>query len=72
MATKTIKFTTVTLDEKQNNAVAKKCKAEGQALLIISNNTRTDLTEQGFMYARSSPEKLQAAIKAAIDKVLKK
>jgi hypothetical protein len=62
-----ITFKTVNLDEKTSETLAKKCNAEGQALLIISGNKRYDLTEQGFMYARSSPEKLKAELKKTID-----
>ena len=62
-----ITFKTVNLDEKKSEALAKKCKAEGQALLVISGNKRIDLTEQGFMYAKSSPTKLKAELKKTID-----
>lgn len=62
-----IAFKAVNLDEKTSEALAKKCKAEGQALLVISGNKRFDLTEQGFMYAKSSPEKLKAELKKTID-----
>lgn len=66
-----VKFMAVNLDEKENLSLAKKCNAEGQALLVISNNKRIELTEQGFMYARSQPEKLKEAIRKAIDSLLK-
>ncbi len=62
-----ISFKSINLDEKQSKAMAEKCKAEGQALLIISGNKRFDLTDTGFMYAKSNPEKLKAEIKKAID-----
>ncbi len=65
-----IKFTSVNLDEKSNNALADKCKAEGQALLVISGKNRIDLTDEGFMYATSKQEKLKAALKKAIDPLL--
>lgn len=65
-----IKFTSVNLDEKNNNALADKCKAEGQALLVISGKNRIDLTDQGFMYATSKQNKLKAALKKAIDSLL--
>jgi len=65
-----ITFKTVNLDEKISEALAKKCKAEGQALLVISGDKRIDLTEQGFMYAKSSPEKLKAELKKTIDPLL--
>lgn len=62
-----ITFQAVNLDEKTSEALAKKCKAEGQALLVISGGKRIDLTEQGFMYAMNSPEKLKAELKKTID-----
>ncbi len=62
-----ITFKSVNLDEKSSEAIAKKCKAEGQALLIISNGKRIDLTDKAFMYAKSNPEKLKAEIKKAIN-----
>jgi hypothetical protein len=65
-----ITFKSVNLDEKTSDAVAKKCKAEGQALLVISGSKRTDLTDKGFMYARSSPRKLKAELKKTIDPLL--
>jgi hypothetical protein len=62
-----ITFTSINLDEKGSEVLAKKCQAEGQALLIISGNKRIDLTDKGFMYAKSSPEKLKAELKKTID-----
>lgn len=63
-------FRSVNLDEEASVAIAKKCKAEGQSLLIIGKGKRKDLTDKAFMYARTSPEKLKAEIKKAIDAVL--
>ena len=65
-----ITFTSVNLDEKNSKTIAEKCKAEGQALLVISAGKRVDLTDKGFMYAKSSPEKLKAEIKKTIDALL--
>jgi hypothetical protein len=66
-----ITFKSVNLDEKSNEVLAKKCNAEGQALLVISSGKRIDLTEQGFMYAKSQPDKLKAELKKTIDPLLK-
>ena len=66
-----ITFKSINLAEKESKAMAEKCKAEGQALLIISGNKRIDLTDTGFMYAKSNPEKLKAELKKAIDPLLK-
>jgi hypothetical protein len=62
-----ITFKSLNLDEKTSEILAKKCKAEGQALLVISGGKRIGLTEQGFMYAKSSPDKLKAELKKTID-----
>jgi hypothetical protein len=58
------------LDEDSSAPLAKKCKAEGQALLVISGANRTDLTDKGFMYAKSNPAKLKAELKKTIDSLL--
>jgi len=65
-----ITFKAVNLDEKASEALAKKCNAEGQALLVICGGKRFDLTEQGFMYAKSSPDKLKAELKKVIDALI--
>lgn len=65
-----IVFRSVNLDEKENEAIARKCRVEGQSLLFIADGKRTDLTEKGFMYARNSPEKLKAEIKKTLDALL--
>jgi hypothetical protein len=66
-----ITFKSVNLDEKGSEIPAKKCKAEGQALLVMSKNKRIDLTEQGFMYATSQPNKLKTELDKAITPLLK-
>jgi len=65
-----IKFIGVNLDDKGSETLAAKCRAEGQALLVISGNKRIDLTDQGFMYARSKPEKLRNELKSVINPLL--
>ena len=65
-----IRFQSVNLDTKGTEALAQKCKAEGQALLVISGNKRVDLTEQAFMYAKASPAKFKAELKKVIDPLL--
>jgi hypothetical protein len=67
---KEISFVSVNLDEKSGEAIGAKNKIEGQTLIVISGDKRVDLTEKGFMYANSSPEKLKAEIKRAVDGML--
>ena len=66
----TVTFTAVNLDEKASKAVAEKCKAAGQSLLVICGDTRVDLTDKGFLHARSTPDKLKEEIKKVIDPLL--
>lgn len=65
-----ITFRSVNLDEKSSEQLAKKCKAEGQSLLVVSGNKRADITDKGFMYAKNNPDKLKAEIKKTIDPLL--
>jgi len=67
-----ISFKGINLDEDSSKPVAEKCGAEGQSLLVISGDKRIDMTSQGFMYARSNPEKLKAELKNTIDPLIKK
>ncbi|MDD2284582.1 MAG: nitrophenyl compound nitroreductase subunit ArsF family protein [Paludibacter sp.] len=67
-----ITFTSVNLEEAGSKAIAEKCGATGQSLLVVSGNKKTDLTQAGFMYARSQPEKLKAEIKLTLDPLVKK
>lgn len=67
---KKIAFIAVNLDKKENKALAEKCKAEGQSLLVIRGNKRIDLTDQAFMYAKNDPAKLKQIVKKTIDPLL--
>jgi hypothetical protein len=66
-----ITFKGINLDDKSSKGLAQKLNVGGQSLLIVGRDKKTDLTSQGFMYARSNPEKLKAEIKAVIDPLLK-
>ena len=66
-----ITFKGYNLDDASSTAIAKKCGAEGQSLLVIKGAKKTDLTSQGFMYARSNPDKLKAELKKTIDPLIK-
>jgi len=63
-------FKSVNLDEKTNDELAEKCKVSGQNLLVMGAKKRIDLTEIGFMYAKTKPEKLKEELKKAIDSLL--
>ncbi len=63
-------FTSVNLEESSSEELAAKLRVSAQTLLIVRGEKRIDLTQDGFMYARSSPEKLQEKIKDAIDPLI--
>lgn len=65
-----ISFTSVNLDDKNSKAIAKKCNANGQALIVMGKGKSIDLTDKGFMLARSKPEALKEELKKAIDPLL--
>lgn len=65
-----VTFAGYNLDEENGEAKGKELKVRGQTLLIVSGDTRIDLTDEGFMNARSNPDKLKALIKEKIDPLL--
>lgn len=66
-----VSFKALNLDEKSTDAVAERLKVSGQTLLIVSGSKQENITNDAFLYARSSPEKLRAEMKSNIDKMLK-
>ncbi len=66
----TVSFTSVNIELEESKAVAERCKVTGQTLLVLSGDVRVDLTDKGFMYATTSPDKLRAEIKKTIDPLL--
>ena len=67
----TITFQSINLDEKDGADLGKKCKVEGQTLIVICGDKRVYLTDKGFLYANGNPEKLKEEIKKAIEEVQK-
>ena len=66
-----ISFQSVNLDDKSNKALAEKLNVYGLTLLIVKGDKKVNLTNEGFMYANSEPDKLKAIIKSKIDELLK-
>ena len=62
-------FASINLEEQENHALAERCGATGQSLLVISGEERIDITSQGFMHARNS-ERYEQEIKKVIDPLL--
>ena len=63
----TITFKSINLDEGDSKEIAEKLGVSGQSLLFVKGDEKIDLTSEGFMNARSNPEKLQEKIKETVD-----
>ena len=64
-----ITFQSINLDEEDGEAIGKKCNVEGQTLIVICGDNSVNLTDKGFLYANTRPEKLKAEIKKAVEEV---
>ena len=64
-------FRALNIEDKETEPEAERAKATGQCLLVISGETRIDLTSEGFMYAKTNPDRLKEELKKAIDPLLK-
>jgi len=66
-----VTFKSVNLEDKENKGLVKKMKVSGQSLLVVNGPERIDITDKGFMYAKTDPDKLKAEVKATISKFIK-
>jgi hypothetical protein len=65
-----IPFTSYNLEEAEGKSRAQELGVGGQTLLIIKGDTKINITNEGFMYARSNPDKLKQVITEKIDSLL--
>jgi len=65
-----VSFKAFNLDEPSGKAIADKLGVNGQTLLLVNGTEKINITNEGFMYARSNPEKLKGIIKEKVDKLL--
>jgi hypothetical protein len=63
-------FTSLNLQEDEGKEMAQTLHVSGQTLLIVKGETQVNLTNEGFMNARTNPTKFHEIIKAQIDKLL--
>ena len=66
-----ITFRAVNLDDASNKTLAEKLQISGQTLLIVKGSQKINITNEGFMYAKSNPEKFKSIIKEKIDGLAK-
>ncbi len=65
-----ITFQSLNLEEAPNKTLADKLGVSGQALLLVKGDQKINLTNEGFMYAVSKPEKFKEIIKEKVDGLL--
>ena len=65
-----VSFKALNLEEDATKAIAEKLQVSGQTLLIVKGNQKINLTNEGFMYARTNPAKFKSIIKEKVDKLL--
>jgi hypothetical protein len=64
-------FQAINLDDASSKAIAEKLQISGQTLLLVKGNQKINITNEGFLYAVSNPEKLKSIIKTKVDGLLK-
>lgn len=57
----------VNLDDEANDELAEKIGVDGQSLLFVKGDKKIDITNDGFMYARTKPDKLKEKIEETIE-----
>jgi len=65
-----VSFANYNLDEEAGATKGKELEVSGQTLLIVAGDTKINITNEGFMNARSNPDKLKAIIRETIDPLL--
>ncbi len=65
-----VTFKALNLEEDSTKPIAEKLKISGQTLLIVKGDQQINLTNEGFLYARTNPVKFKKIIKEKVDKLL--
>jgi hypothetical protein len=68
---KNVVFKSLNIEDDKNQALVEKYQIAGSSLLVCCGKENVNLTAKAFQYALSSPDKLQDALIAAVEKMLK-
>jgi len=66
----TIEFTSLNLEEEDGKSIAESLQVSGQTLLLVKGETRVNLTNEGFLNARTNPTKFHEILRTQIDNLL--
>ena len=64
---KNVSFAAYNIEKPGGEKKAKKLGVHGQALFIVSGDKKMNITREGFMFARSKPEKLKEIVQQKIN-----
>jgi hypothetical protein len=65
-----ISFTALNIQETTGKAIGDKLGVNSQTLLIVKGDQKINITNEGFLYAVSKPEKFKEIIKDKIDPLM--
>jgi len=66
----TIEFTSLNLEEEEGESLARALQVSGQTLLLVKGETKVNLTNDGFMNARTNPTKFHEILRTQIEDLL--
>ena len=66
----TVGFVSLNLEEDEGEKMAEALHVSGQTLLIVKGENQVNLTNEGFMNARTNPDKFHEILKTQIDNLL--
>jgi len=66
-----ISFTALNLEEATGKSMGEKLGVNSQTLLIVNGDQKINITNEGFLYAVSKPQKFAELMKSKIDPLLK-
>jgi hypothetical protein len=66
-----ISFTALNLEEATGKSMGEKLGVNSQALLIVKGDQKINITNEGFLYAVSQPQKFSEIMKSKIDPLIK-
>jgi hypothetical protein len=65
-----ISFTALNLEEATGKSMGEKLGVNSQTLLIVKDDQKINITNEGFLYAVSKPQKFTEVMKSKIDPLL--
>jgi hypothetical protein len=66
-----ISFTALNLEEATGKSMGEKLGVNSQTLLIVRGDQKINITNEGFLYAVSQPQKFTEVMKSKIDPLIK-